>query len=447
LPTRRGSQLVARVLTVAVLVIATLVVAFFLFRSGKSYEVTLALENASQLVKGNQVKVGGVPVGSVSKLELGPRAEAYIEISIHDETVVPLREGTRAEVRSASLAGVANRYVAITPGPENAPELDSGDTIPADDTQAEVDLDEVLNTLDPAALRDLRTFVKGGADALDGRARHLGRAIDALNPALSQIESIERELLRDQGRFARFLIESADVVSAVAPRSPQLERAVASGHATLDEIADRDAALDSLLRRLPPTLRTTNTTLVNLRAALRDLDPTIRLARPVAAPLAETLNRLRPVARDARPVVSRLRRTIDSDGGGDLIGVLERMPRLERAAVPALDSAEATVTDLLPILADIRPYVPDLVGGNFNGFGGSTGGYYDANGHYTRISFQSSVYSLNNLGSLVPTPPALGGITGYRRGITARCPGTATQSAPDESNPYVVPGCNPDVAP
>jgi phospholipid/cholesterol/gamma-HCH transport system substrate-binding protein len=145
--------------------------------------------------------------------------------------------------------------------------------------------------------------------------------------------------------------------------------------------------------------------------------------------------------------VARLRSTINRRGGADLIGVLQRMPALERAALPALDSTSATVSDLLPILADARPYTPDLVGGNFNGFGGSTGGYYDANGHYTRISMQSSVYSLNNLGSLLPTPPALGGITGYKRDIHARCPGSATQPAPDASNPFAVPGCDTAVAP
>jgi phospholipid/cholesterol/gamma-HCH transport system substrate-binding protein len=430
------------------LTVAILAVAIVLFvKGGEPYKVTLALENASQLVKGNQVKVGGVPVGSVSRLDLGPNAEAHIEISIDDESIEPLHAGSRAEVRSASLAGVANRYVALTPGPLSEPKIKSGATIPAQDTTSEVDLDEVLNTLDPAALRDLKLLLKGGATGLDGRGRRLGKAIDALNPALAQVDAIERELLRDQGRFARFLIESADVVSAVAPRRPQLERLVSSGRATLEEVAMHDAEVDSLLRNLPDTLRSTNTTLVNLRAALRDVEPTIALARPVAAPLAETLNRLRPVARDARPVVSRLRRTIDREGGGDLIGVLRRMPRLERAAVPALDSATATAEDALPILTDVRPFTPDVLGGLFNGFGGSTGGYYDANGHFTRISFHSSVFSLNNLGSLLPTPPTLGGVTGYRRGVLARCPGSATQAAPDGSNPFPVPGCNPDVAP
>ena len=68
----------------------------------------------------------------------------------------------------------------------------------------------------PAALRDLRQLVRGGADALDGRARELGRAIDVLNPALAQVEDLEQELLSDQETFARFL------ASARAGRGPLL---------------------------------------------------------------------------------------------------------------------------------------------------------------------------------------------------------------------------------
>jgi hypothetical protein len=88
------------------------------------------------------------------------------------------------------------------------------------------------------------------------------------------------------------------------------------------------------------------------------------------------------------------------------------------------------------------------VAGLFNGFGGATGGYYDANGQYTRISFQSSAYSLESIASLLPVPPSTPGLTGYQSDMTARCPGSAAQSAPDHSNPWVVPGCDPkDVLP
>jgi phospholipid/cholesterol/gamma-HCH transport system substrate-binding protein len=225
-------------------------------------------------------------------------------------------------------------------------------------------------------------------------------------------------------------------MSAVAKRPRDLEQAVASGRATLDELASRDAAIDSLLRRTPDTLRQANTTLVNLRTTLRDVDPALVEALPAAPLLADVLNELRPVARRARPVVSQLRRTIDRPGSADLLGVLRGVPPLERAAVPAFESAVSTVDDLLPVLAEIRPYTPDAIGGQINGFGGSTSGYYDANGHYTRISFQGSPYTPTNILSLLGSPPDLPGVTGYRKGLMRRCPGAATQTAPDGSNPF-----------
>jgi phospholipid/cholesterol/gamma-HCH transport system substrate-binding protein len=190
-------------------------------------------------------------------------------------------------------------------------------------------------------------------------------------------------------------------------------------------------------------LRSANTTLVNLRTTLQAVEPTVKLARPVAQPLAAFLTKLDPVARDARPLVARVRQTIDRPGNADLIGVLRGFLPLARTAVPAFDSAVSTVNDLLPVVKDLRPYAPDVVGGLQNGFGGATSGYYDANGHYTRISLQSSAYSLTSSGSLLPVPSAPSGLAGYQHGVNARCPGAATQPAPDHSNPWVVPGCDP----
>jgi phospholipid/cholesterol/gamma-HCH transport system substrate-binding protein len=429
----------ARLFTLAAVVLAVGVVGWLLFSGGgDSYEVSLMLDNASQLVEGNQVKVGGVAVGSVNSIELADNGQAQVRISIDDDSVTPLHTGSRAAVRSSSLAGVANRYVALTPGPVNRGTIADGGAIPAEDTSAEVDLDEVLNTLDPTTLRDLKMLVHGGARGLDGRGTQLGRAIVALDPALSQVGAVEQELLRDEDTFTRFLVESADVVGAVAKRPAQLERLIGSAHATLGELATRDDSLDRILRRAPDTLREANTTLVNLRTTLKDVDPALVEARPLAPVLADFLDRLRPVTRDARPVVAQLRRAIDHPGSDDLLGVLERVPALERVAVPAFGSATSTVEDALPVVNEVRPYAPDAIGGLFNGFGGTTAGYYDANGRYTRISFQSNAYSLTGLGSLIPIPQNAPGLTGYRKGVVRRCPGAATQSAPDGSNPWLI---------
>jgi phospholipid/cholesterol/gamma-HCH transport system substrate-binding protein len=445
-PVRRRSRVRARVLAAALIALAVIVVGLLMFGGGGSYTVHATFENASQLVRGDLVKVGGVSVGSVDDLALDDHARARVTLSIDDDGLAPLHRGSRVEVRSVGVASIAGRYVALTPGPNNRPAIADGGVIPADDTQSEVDIDAVLNSLDPRTIADLRRVVQGLGGAASHSAKAFNKAMYALNPALSQTAATAGEIVRDQGAFERFLVQSAAVVGAVASRSPDLERLVPAAGATLGAIANRTAALDETLRRFPPTLRQANTTLVNLRGAIGDLQPAVRDARPVAPLLNETLVRLRPVARSGLRVIPALRSLIDRPGREDLLGVVRTMPSLEQKAVPAFKSAVQTIKDAMPVVRHLRAYGPDLFGGQVAGYGGTAAIYYDANGHFTRISFQGSGYTLNNSGTLIPPPPHFGGLTGFRTHVDGRCPGAGAQAAPDHSNPWHPGGgfpCNP----
>lgn len=437
MPVGRRSQISARLLTAVAVASAVLVVAWLLFSSGSSYTVHATVDNASQLVRGDQVKVGGVPVGSVTDLELQPDARARLTLKIDDDTLTPLHRGTRLDIRSVGLASIAGRYVSLSLGPNNAPKIADGGDIPADSTQAEVDLDEVLNSLDERTLRDLRGVVRGlGEVASDPAGREFNAGVHMLNPALSQTAATAHEVVRDQRVFERFVVESADVVSAVASRNPELERLVPAAGGTLSAIAARTADLDDLLRRLPPTLRLANTTLVNLRATIGDVRPAVREARPVAPLLNEFLTRLHPVAREGVVVVPRLRSLIDRRGAQDLLGVVRAMPSVAGPTVRTFDSAVKVVNEAMPVVEHLRVYMPDFVGGQIGGYGGHQSIYYDANGRYMRISAHGTGWSLNNAGTLVPQPPTVPGTTGYRSGLNSRCPGAASQPAEDNSNPW-----------
>src|SRR5439155_11572020 len=133
------------------------------------------------------VKVGGVPVGSVDSIGLTPDGRAHLELSITDGSLTPLHAGTKAIVRSTSLAGIANRYVSLEPGPNNAPEIRDGGQIPADDGTPEVDLDAVLNTLGPSAQRDLHNLLPASSGPITPeKERRANEGLHALNPAPSQ---------------------------------------------------------------------------------------------------------------------------------------------------------------------------------------------------------------------------------------------------------------------
>jgi phospholipid/cholesterol/gamma-HCH transport system substrate-binding protein len=422
-------------LTFVALALAVVATAVLMFGTGDGYRVTLTLDNAGQLVEGNQVKVGGRPVGLVEEIELGDDARARIEVSIEDE-LAPLHEGSVMTLRATSLSGIANRYLALEPGRNDRDEIPDGGDVRAEDGREAVDLDQVLNTLDPSTQRDLQAFVRNAADGF-AAARQANAGLEALNPALSQSAATFRALMRDQEDLERFIVRSAQVVGDVSSRPEHLDPLVGNALGAVGALARESSALESSLRQLPPTLRKTNTTLVNLRGTLADVRPLVRDARPTAPLLSQAFDELRPLARDARPVVARARETIDRAGSDDLLGVLRRLVSLSREAVPAFDSTVATVEDALPVVREVRPYVPDLVGGLFNGFGGTTAGYYDANGHYVRISFQGSTVTLTGLGSLAPRPPDQQGLSGFRTGVVKRCPGAGTQPAEDGSNPFL----------
>jgi phospholipid/cholesterol/gamma-HCH transport system substrate-binding protein len=438
-PSGSGANVGVRVLTVVTIALAVVVVGFLLLRGGgSSYEVTIALPNANQLVIGNQVKIGGVAVGKIKTIKLADNGEALIKFSVDPGDLTPLHVGTVARIRSTGLSGIASRYIALSPGPSNAPKIADGGTLPSRDVYTEVDLDEVLNTLDPQTQKDLKDAIDSSAAIFKGdAAKDLNEGLTKLNPALSQSGLTESEIIRDQPTFERFLLESADVVSAVAQRDPEIPSLISGAHASLDAVAQKTADLDSALRQLPPTLRQANTTLVDVRSAIGDVRPTVRLAQPVAKPLSNFLTELQPTAAQARPVLAKLRATIDSPGGNDLLGVLNGLGPLSDKGVPALDSATKVTNDTLPIGAELRPYTPDLVGGLFDGFGGNTAGYYDANGHYARISFQSSIYSGSGLASFLPVPGRSDGLLGFAKNLNRRCPGAATQPLADGSNPWV----------
>src|SRR5919205_773045 len=138
---------VARGVAAAALALAIVLVAVLLLRGGGTHQYDLLFQNAGQLVKDDDVQVGGRRIGSVRKITLtnDNRARVHVEIQ---EPYAPLREGTQAVIRLTSLSGIANRYIALTPAPGDAKELPDGATLTTEATTDVVDLDQIFNTLD-----------------------------------------------------------------------------------------------------------------------------------------------------------------------------------------------------------------------------------------------------------------------------------------------------------
>lgn len=434
----RGST-IARVLAVAALVVAVALVALAMFGQGETYRVKAVFENAGQLVPGNQVRVSGQPIGTVTEIELDESAQAVISMEIRAD-LAPLHEGTKAAIRATSLSGIANRYVSLAPGPNNAKEIADGGLIGAEDTSAAVDLDVLFNTLDGKTRQGLRNLIRGSATQYDARGPEAAESVKYFAPFLSSTTRLTAELALDQGVLERFVKDGATTVSALAERRDDLAGLVTNTNRAFAAIASESSSLQRTLELLPDTFRKANTTFVNLRATLDDLELLVEESKPATRDLAPFLRRLRPLVAEARPTIADLRRLIRQPGANnDLIELTAKQPRLAQLTGSVFPRAIRALDRSQPVVEYARLYTPDLAGW-FTKFG-QVAGYYDANGHYARVM---PVFgpTRQNGGALEAVPPTQR-LAGFETGSFSRCPGGAVQPPPDGSAPVAAPGCDP----
>jgi phospholipid/cholesterol/gamma-HCH transport system substrate-binding protein len=412
------------------------VVAWLLLRGDGGSTYKLRFQNAGQLVKDDDVQIGGRRVGSVRDIELTKDNIAEITIAVQDG-YAPLHEGTTAIIRATSLSGIANRYIALTPGPNSNPKLDDGATLGTDQTTPIVDLDQLFNTLDPKTRAALQGFIQGSAQWYDNRGAEANAATKYFSPALSSTDALVNELTNNQQTLDAFLRNSSKTVGAIAERRDDLANLVSNANATAAAIANENGSFDQALAVLPSTLRKANTTFVDLRATLDDLDVLVAASKPATKDLARFLSQLRPLLHEARPTIADLSTLVHRSGSGnDLTDLVQKAPALERAAKPAFANSIQALQKSTPVLKTFRPYTPDFIGW-IRDFGQGASNY-DANGHFARIQpiFNAYAFTPNaSGGTLTPIPPSQR-LDALQTHVIKRCPGMASQAATDGSSPF-----------
>jgi phospholipid/cholesterol/gamma-HCH transport system substrate-binding protein len=431
----RGGRRFTRPAAIGALVLlAVAILVLLLSGGGPGNHYRLLFETGGQLVKGNEVLIGGVPVGSVDDVKLTDTGQAQVDISVDR----PMHQGTSAIIRATSLSGIANRYVSLQPGPDNAPELSNDSTITEVDTTSPVDLDQLFNTLRGRERQALRNVIQGSATVYAGKGPEANQTYRYLSPSLVATDRLLQELDRDEGTLTSFLVNGADVVSAVAERRNDLSALTENANQALGAIASENRSFDQALVALPPALRQANTTFHNLRPALDDLDPLINATRESTKTLAPFLRQLHPVLTRSIPVFRDLNRAVNLNGkSNDLADATGDLTALQKRAADAVPITVQAMQDSQPTLQFLRPYTPDLTSAiaHLN----QIAGYYDANGHYARVQpvYSPTVYS----GGTLQAVPLARHFEGYQPGILRHCPGGATQSPPDGSAPEPAEGC------
>lgn len=436
-----------RALALGALGLVVLVVAYLLFSGAKSATYHLIFDNGGKLVRGDQVQVGGVPVGSVTNIELTPEDKAEITIEVQSSSLLPLHSGTTAQIRVPSLGSVAGRYIALAPGPNNMPALPAGSTLPTSATKPPVDIDELFNTLNPATRRGLQQFIEGSATQYKGVGKDINAATPYFSPAVLATDRIFNELLREEPTFISFLVETAKAVSTIAAHREQLGSLVRNASTTFGAIAAQQSRLQAGLKVLPETLREGNGAFAHLPATVASLKRLFEAFKPNAKALTLLFTRLQGLFQQGTQPTLQLSEAVSKPGpNNDLTDLARAIPGLYRSLQTSSPDGVKALEQSAPITAFFGPYSPDLIG-LFNTFGLLTG-YRDANGQYARTTPVFADFALKGE-KLVPVTPQQG-LEGLKTGQMLRCPGAATQPASDGSSPFTdegLLGCNPGQTP
>jgi virulence factor Mce-like protein len=301
---RRGSSSIAAnpVLIGAATVLVIVVAVFLAYNanSGLPFVPTYALKvdvpSAANLVKGNEVRVGGARVGVVETIVPVNHPDGSVSARLGmklETTIKPLPKDSTVLIRSKSALGL--KYVEITKGKSDEGFPD-GATIPITAaTPEQVEFDEVLSTFDEKTREASRSNLLEIGGGFAGRGKDLNQALQDLSPVLTNLVPVMRNLSAPETKLAQLFRSLGRTAAEVAPVAEQQASLFVNLDTTFGALAKvRDEIQDSItggvpaqeaaIRGLPlqrPFLRNSAGLFADLRpgvASLRTAAPTITSA-------------------------------------------------------------------------------------------------------------------------------------------------------------------------
>lgn len=166
---------------------------------GAGHEYKAHFSSATMLEKGDDVRIAGVGVGEVKKVEHKDRSQALVTFRVKAD--VPVTTSTLAEIRFMNLVG--DRYLALLPGSDpDAEKLDPDDTIPLSNTQPALDLTVLFNgfqplfaALDPSHVNELSLNLVQVLQGEGGTVLSLLRSTASLTNSLADRDKLIGEVI------------------------------------------------------------------------------------------------------------------------------------------------------------------------------------------------------------------------------------------------------------
>jgi phospholipid/cholesterol/gamma-HCH transport system substrate-binding protein len=312
---RGGIQGVASspVIVGAVTVLVVIVAVFLAYNANNglpfvsTYDLKARVPNATALVKGNEVRIGGSRVGvvkSVKPVQIGNGAVAA-ELSLSlDKGAEPIPANSTMIIRPKSPLGL--KYLQIIPG-DSKKGLEAGETIPLSAARPEpVDIDQFFDMFDEKTRSAIQRNNAGYGNGFAGRGPQVNAAFGALRSLAEHGQPVLRTLVEPNTNFGGFWEALEDLSATVAP--------VAEQQASMFVALDRTFAafarvsrpfIQETIVKGPPTLDAVTADLPALRPFFHDSARFFTALRPGAKALGETSPTINAALRAGIPALNR----------------------------------------------------------------------------------------------------------------------------------------------
>src|SRR3954451_4825200 len=279
-----------------------------------TYQLKAEMPSAANLVVGNDVKIGGTRVGTVSSIT--PKTEsdgtviAVLGLKL-DKDSGPLPVDSTLLVRPRSALGL--KYVEITRG-HSSQTFDDGATIKLAQARLPVELDEFLNMFDDKTRAATEENLQGFGTAFAGRGESINTAIGAFRPLLRDVIPVMQNLAAPDTQLRNFVFQLGTFNALVAPVAETNASLFTNLDATMaalsevarpfiqDSITKGKPALDEAIQDFPQQ----RPFLANSEGLMRELRPGVAALKTAAPALSDALGEGIDVLPKTPPLNKRL---------------------------------------------------------------------------------------------------------------------------------------------
>jgi phospholipid/cholesterol/gamma-HCH transport system substrate-binding protein len=260
----------------------------------------LSTAQAVQPGQGQTVRVSGVRVGDIGRVELRD-GRAVVEMVIDPEYQGMVRTDATALLRPRT--GLKDMFIDLEPGSSDAPAAKPGFTVPISATAPDVNPDEILAELDADTRDYLRLLIGDAAGGLKGRGLDLRELLRRFEPTHRDLARVNSAVAKRRANLRRLITSLNTLNAELASRGDDLAGLVDSSAAVMRQFAAEEANVSQAVAELPGALQETTSTMTKLERYGTLLGPTAEKLRPAARALAPANDAVRPLAREAMPLL------------------------------------------------------------------------------------------------------------------------------------------------